>query len=218
MTVEEEAQLWKSIADLETKVDGLAHDPDTFKGLGQAELLQNCRTRYQENGNWARHYSTVRMTVTTFLIPVSLGVLAFKWTPPTHPPINFLALSDVVWMAAVFLFVLFTRLTYEEMERARRRRMQLREGVATGEGSSFHPCQDHASYVLAFLTIAYGVLSMRLGDLRWWLFVSFAKLVRAFACVRHAGLCDRAGCNRAFVYSCSAEAGLRRQVFPSSDR
>ena len=58
MNPEDEAALKKSIADLRKEVDQHAKDVATLLTIGSPDVEQNCRTRYQENGGWARHYST----------------------------------------------------------------------------------------------------------------------------------------------------------------
>jgi hypothetical protein len=167
MTPEEETALNKSVTDLKNQVDQLSDKVTTLLAVGPPDLAQNCRTRYQENGSWARHYSTVRMTVATFLVPVSIGILAFNWKPPLHPPISFVALSGVLWSIAVVLFLTFTRLTYGEMEKAREKRARLpdRSQASTNAVSAVHPRSDVASWVLALVTIAFGLLLLRVGDI-----------------------------------------------------
>jgi polyferredoxin len=117
--------------------------------------------------------------VSTFLIPVSLGVASFRWQPPAPPPISFLALSGVVWCSAVVLFVLFTRLTYQEMESARKKRDKLADGISAGSSSTLHPRSDIASYLLALLTIAYGALMIHLGHVECWHFAPWTTVVHA---------------------------------------
>ena len=185
MTPEDEAKLTKSVADLKTKVDGLPEKVATLLTIGPPDVAQNCRTRYQENGSWARHYSTVRMTVATFLVPVSLGILAFNWKPPLHPPISFVALSGVMWSIAVVLFLSFTRLTYAEMEKARekRGRMPDRAGDTDHEGSQIHPRSDVASWVLGLLTVGFGFLLLKLGNIAMSGFAAFhGTVAHVLAC------------------------------------
>jgi hypothetical protein len=179
MTAEEKAELGKKITAVEEQAKALADNLKRFEGIGIAEYQSNCRARYQENGNWARHYSTVRMSVSTFLIPVSLGVASFRWQPPAPPPISLLALSGVVWCSAVVLFVLFTRLTYQEMESARKKREKLADGVSAANGSTLHPRSDIASYLLALLTITYGALMIHLGNVECWHFAPWTTIVHA---------------------------------------
>jgi hypothetical protein len=61
---------------------------------------------YTESGEWARHFSTVRATVTTFLVGVSVGVLSFGWDKPAWR--IFAAIAAGVWVLMLFLLWLFT--------------------------------------------------------------------------------------------------------------
>jgi len=187
MTLQEETDLLKSVTDLKALINGIDGRLKKLEAIGPPDYEQNRRTRFQENGSWARHYSTVRMTTTTFLVPVSLGILSFKWNGPQHPQIRFIALSGVVWVLAVLLFLLFTRLTYGEMERARLKRKDMPDG-GTGRGDEnnpFHPRQDVASWILALLTLFYGVLLVCLGDIRVWppyFVLTSSSLMKSAAC------------------------------------
>jgi hypothetical protein len=144
------------------------------------------------------------MTTTTFLVGVSLGILSFKWNPPVRPQIAFIALSGIVWMLALLLFLVFTRLTYQEMESAREKRRQLLDGSKSGRGDqdkSFHPRQDVASHVLALLTFFYGMLLMYLSGIRLWppdTGLASASLLKAAAYAAPA---------------CTALAGLAAELF-----
>ena len=72
-----------------------------------------------------------------------------------------------MWSIAVGPFLSFTRLTYAEMERAREKRARMpdRSGDPPREGAQVHPRSDVASWVLALLTIAFGLLLLKLGDI-----------------------------------------------------
>jgi hypothetical protein len=175
---EEMTDLRKAIAALEGRMKALEEGSDS------PEVQTNRRTRFQENGTWARHYSTVRMTTTTFLVGISLGILSFRWPATAHPRISFVALSGVVWILAVLLFLVFTRLTYGEMEKARRKRDRLPDGISVLSERAYHPVRDAASWIVASLTLFYGFLLFYLGDVRLWHF-SFPpepSLFRAMGC------------------------------------
>jgi hypothetical protein len=170
MTEAEKTELEKSIEELSTKVDDASVRLKNIEAVrAPLDFQQNIRTRFQENGNWARHYSTVRMTITTFLIPVSLGILGFKWNPSARPDITFIALSGVVWSSAVILFLVFTRLTFCEMERARLKRNELPGSAAENRSASaFHPRKDAASWILICVSICYAVVLICLSNVRLW--------------------------------------------------
>lgn len=80
--------LTASVADCKAKLDAAGAD------LG---IWQH---RQASAGEWSRHFSTVRMTVTPFLFTTSLAVLAFKWDD--GEPI-FITAASVTWAAGMFL-------------------------------------------------------------------------------------------------------------------
>ncbi len=72
--------------------------------------------KYDELGNWGRHYSTVRMTLATFFSTLSFGLIQFRWDKPS------LGIAAVAFFFAVFgalLFCHFTRLTYNRTKSQR---------------------------------------------------------------------------------------------------
>lgn len=170
MTEEEKAKMVREFAELRKTLTGFDSRLARLEAIGPPDQQVNLRTRFQENGNWARHYSTVRMTTTTFLVGVSLGILSFRWPATAHPRIPFIALSGIVWMLAVALFLVFTRLTYREMESARRKRNLLPDGISDVQPDAYHPRQDPASWIVAFLTLFYGWLLLYLGNVWLWHF------------------------------------------------
>lgn len=160
----------EAIAEFKRAHDQLARRLAALETSGSAEQIENRRVRLQDNGEWARHYSAVRMTVTTFLVSLSLGILSFKWEPSAPANVEFIALSGVIWMVAVLLFLVFTRLTYQEMERARLKRKELPDGSAADGNGSFHPRQDVASWIVVILTLLYGMVLAYLAAVPLWPF------------------------------------------------
>jgi succinate dehydrogenase hydrophobic anchor subunit len=158
-----EENLSEQLAKLSAKVDGIQTRLDLLVTGDTPEHIQNRRVRFAENGNWARHYSTVRMTTTTFLVSLSIGILSFKWNPPAKPEVTFSNLAGGVWIAALCLFLTFTRYTYGEMERARLRRRALPEGAKTEADKSLHPRQDMASWLMIVVTGVFGLLLLSLS-------------------------------------------------------
>jgi len=77
------------------------------------------KCQYVEVGDWARHYSNVRATVTPVLAGLSLGILQFAikqkgaslWIP--------LLSSAMLWIAALLILVWFTDATRRYMKRQR---------------------------------------------------------------------------------------------------
>jgi hypothetical protein len=154
----------EQLTKLNAKVDGLQARLDLMLTGDTPEHIQNRRVRFRENGNWARHYSTVRMTTTTALVSLSIGILSFKLNPPAKPEPTFVNLAGGVWIAALCLFLVFTRYTYGEMERARLRRRALPEGAKPEPGKPLHPREDMASWIMIVVTAAFGLLLLSLSD------------------------------------------------------
>ena len=82
-----EESLSERLAKLSAKVNDLQARLDLLAKGDRPEHIQNRRVRFGENGNWARHYSTVRMTTTTLLVDRDSGdssiraaaAVAFQW-------------------------------------------------------------------------------------------------------------------------------------------
>lgn len=51
---------------------------DSMEAISDGRVEQ-LRQFYNEHGQWARHYSTVRMTVGTFFLGVALVTVQFRW-------------------------------------------------------------------------------------------------------------------------------------------
>jgi hypothetical protein len=108
------------------------------------------------------------MTVTTFLVSLSLGILSFKWKPNESPPADlFIFLAGVVWIVALCLFLVFTHHTYREMARARRLRNRLETGDDNDKTKGeIHPRGDWASRILIILSAAFGLLLLYLANIQ----------------------------------------------------
>jgi hypothetical protein len=159
-----EENLFAQLAKLSAKIDGLETRLDLPVSNNTPEDIQKRRVRFGENGNWARYYSTVRMTTTTLLASLSIGILTFKWNPPGKPELAFLNLAGGVWIVAICLFLAFTRYTYVEMERARVRSLALPEGEKPEPDRPLHPRQDMASWIMIVATASFGLLLLSLFD------------------------------------------------------
>jgi len=80
------------------------------------------RSRFDDEGRWATHYSTVRMTVSTFFIATAWGVVSVKWNEYSDG----LALAAlVVWFLAGYLLWTFTWATWKACERQQEYRFLL---------------------------------------------------------------------------------------------
>lgn len=83
--------------------------PEDKKGTDiRAVLLQE----YADHGSWARHYSTVRMTVGTFFVTAAIGLVTLRWD---NPEWAIAGAAFVVFLIGFVLFGMFTSLTFERM-------------------------------------------------------------------------------------------------------
>lgn len=68
---------------------------------------------YKDRGQWARHYSTVRLTLGTFFVTLSVGILHFRWnTPELKVGIG----AFIICALGAFLFSAFSKATFDEMK------------------------------------------------------------------------------------------------------
>jgi hypothetical protein len=72
---------------------------------------------YKEHGAWARHYSSVRMTLGTFFLSAATGVIYLRWD---KPELRTAVLAAVILFIGVILFLGFSWLTFRAMNRQRR--------------------------------------------------------------------------------------------------
>ena len=71
---------------------------------------------YNDHGNWARHYSTVRMTVGTFFLTSSFAILGLQWKSPDRALGLFVAIYITVgWI----MFLGFSHLTFRKLRQQR---------------------------------------------------------------------------------------------------
>jgi hypothetical protein len=69
---------------------------------------------YKEFGQWARHYSAVRLTLATFFVTLSFGTIQFRWDKPDLA-IGIIAL--VIFGLGFCLFLFFSNLTFDRMRK-----------------------------------------------------------------------------------------------------
>jgi hypothetical protein len=91
-------------------------------------LRDNRKLHYQEAGQWARHFSTIRMTVMTLTITTCVAIIAWKWQPIFNDQtkgdsIKMLAtIVGILWGTGVITFWLFTYHTYSQIRRQQEKR------------------------------------------------------------------------------------------------
>jgi hypothetical protein len=67
---------------------------------------------YKDLGDWARHYSIVRMIVGTFFVALAFTVILSQWQ---HPTLAILIVAVSLALFGVLLFAVFTALTFNRM-------------------------------------------------------------------------------------------------------
>ncbi len=118
-------------------------DKDKKKRLVDQE---NARVLYNSAGQWALHFSEVRMTVTTFLVGLSWAVVSVKWDEFSWP---LLWAAIVVWLAAAGLFVFFTLATQERARRQKEFQNMLPESSPLPDAGNPAPPLDASTQELS---------------------------------------------------------------------
>jgi len=94
---------------LATKLDDFARELRLWCLIAMSskgdDLLENARVRFTDAGDWGRHYSVVRMTVTTFFVGIIFGVIGVKWDE-FDPSLR--VAMWYAWFAALLFLGLFT--------------------------------------------------------------------------------------------------------------
>lgn len=70
----------------------------------------------EDANGWAQHFSTVRLTLTTFLVSIALGVMQVRWEDATTL-LRYEVLG--IWMLAAVLLVYFTVFEYRKLRHGR---------------------------------------------------------------------------------------------------
>jgi Domain of unknown function (DUF1772) len=67
---------------------------------------------YKDLGEWARHYSIVRMTVGMLFVVLAFGVVLFQWQ---HPTFGLLVVAAAMALFGAIVFGVFTALTFDRL-------------------------------------------------------------------------------------------------------
>ncbi|HUJ44857.1 MAG TPA: hypothetical protein VLW52_14760 [Opitutaceae bacterium] len=128
---------------LETKLEALDRqingDPETkeFRGI-----------RFQNDGAWAIHYSTVRLTIATFVITTCITIAGFKWE---HLSLSLVFGVLVIDLLGLFAFYWFTHETLKVMVSQR-----ARIGVAWKMADLWK--KDAPSYLVGVFGVLYALV------------------------------------------------------------
>src|SRR5437764_5030437 len=124
----------------------------------------NNRLLYQEAGQWARHFSIIRMTVMTFTVSASTAIIAYLWKGDevsARGGSNSAVAASVaiLWTLGLTVFWLFTFASYTQLNRQQKRRPLLPTSAVDFRERKPLP-RDWASLVVALpsLCLALGNL------------------------------------------------------------
>jgi len=90
-----------------------APQPDPTKAnTKEADIRTVMMQEYSDHGQWARHYSTVRMTLGTFAFTAAVGMITVRWE---QPQLALAVAAAIVLLIGVVLFAVFSVLTFHKM-------------------------------------------------------------------------------------------------------
>jgi hypothetical protein len=116
---------------------------------------ENARMFFVDAGEWARHYSIVRMTVATFVITTCIAILALKWGGPSADSFqqkHIIIAVSILWLLGAFIFWTFTYHTMREFDRQLKRLPDLPDTIPPTPKPK-HPSIDMASFAIFGLTL-----------------------------------------------------------------
>jgi hypothetical protein len=131
------------------------------------EFPENRRTVYDDAGEWSRHYSTVRMTVATFVITTCVAIIALTGDQESVSR----RVGDSVcllWLLGLAIFYAFTRLTFKERNRQLNHRIKMplaanEAGIADKEGAKI--LGDAASWALLIINTLFAASTFLPGQI-----------------------------------------------------
>jgi hypothetical protein len=161
------------------------------------EEAENRRAHFAENGEWARHYSNVRMTVITFVVTACVAILALKWDAdiekksPTAPPeasapttLEVKAKTEkqvraevvansvaLLWIVGSLVLQGFTYYTLRRMTAQLKHRRQMRMPEDPVDLPT-HPHLDYPSFTIPLISalLVYCLLCTSVGNVVWPVF------------------------------------------------
>jgi hypothetical protein len=97
---------------------------------------------YAEAGEWARHYSSVRMGVPTFLIGVSVLLITDGWKDAEW---IYLLSSVLTWVAAIAFLLFYTGMTLRDVKYQKQIRGRLDPKFAERHAEFKPPKPEHSA-------------------------------------------------------------------------
>lgn len=140
-------------------------------------LQDNRKLLYSEHGQWARHFSTVRMTVMTFTITTCSAIIAWKWTGKPPDVQSLVYPVAILWAVGVITFWFFTYHTYKKVRSQKRLRDLIPDGIARANAKDAGDVEvDWACFVVPVFTLGISILAcqQKLITQRWENVVAWA--------------------------------------------
>jgi len=185
---EQKVQLAQSLTDLNSKVTDL----EKIKDALQSAANDNRKLHYQEAGQWARHYSIVRMTIATFAVTACATLIGLKWDE--------LASNEYVWNAPICLwlfasliFMAFTYQTFDRLNSQMKYKDLLPSQTGEPKGKRAWMLIDAGAIAVSLLTILFGDMAFTRGSceiycqlkwallavgIGWYVFAIFVQLTK----------------------------------------
>ena len=118
------------------------------------EQNKNYRTRYRDQGDWARHFSEVRMHTAIFLIGICAGIMALAHT---EHKLIFIDLACVLWGIWVLMFLFFTIAEHKKSESQHKTRQILFPNEQLDHGLDGHQSllRDRGLHIALLLTLLF---------------------------------------------------------------
>ena len=135
------------------------------KGSDGEETRSVLVEEYRDHGAWARHYSTVRMTIGTFFLSAATGIIYLRWDKPEY---RTAVLAAIILGIGVVLFLRFSWLTFKEMNSQRRIVSAYRTSLGKKEEETPKALAQFWKWDAAYICIAV-VLFFAAFDLFWLL-------------------------------------------------
>ena len=154
---------------------------------------ENRRALYHDAGDWARHYSIVRLTVGTFLVTTCVAILVLK-PERMETDANLGNAVALLWLIGLFVFYTFTFLTYKERNRQLEHRKLMPVDNDDGPDKkrpSGQIAQDAAAYALLVLNCLFaGLLITHEPPLEMWAALPWVIALAGSAIVLFIALAD----------------------------
>jgi hypothetical protein len=130
----------------------------------EAETRTVLLQEYGDHGNWARHYSTVRVTLGTFFVTAATGMITLRWD---NPQLAVALAAGGVLLIGVVLFMIFSYFTFyhmtEQLNIVDSYTAKLKAGSAAAKKPRLWDWRGTALPIAVFFVFAFAAFDV------WWL-------------------------------------------------